>query len=143
MPRHWSICFLVSPCYLQDVMPCQWSFSHLPRVLRNWESVFYPLAFFTFHSFLLVSRLPLRAGSLTSKIAGLKANLRNIAPARLFVWITTTMVVGSLSGLRLAAWWRIDLLRDSNPYHDRWDCQKRHVLSVRPQSHTVQLKLKF
>ena len=24
MPRHWSICFLVSPCYLQRTMPCQW-----------------------------------------------------------------------------------------------------------------------
>ena len=27
MPRHWSLCFLLSPCYLQDTMPCQWSSS--------------------------------------------------------------------------------------------------------------------
>ena len=25
MPRHWSLCFLVSPCYSQSAMPCQWS----------------------------------------------------------------------------------------------------------------------
>ena len=25
MPGHWLRCFLVSPCYLQDTMPCQWS----------------------------------------------------------------------------------------------------------------------
>ena len=71
MPRHWSLCFLVSPCYLQDAMPCQWSSSDLPRVLRIWESVFYSQAFFTLHSFLLVLRF-----------------LRNIAPARLFAWFT-------------------------------------------------------
>ena len=58
MSRHWSLCFLVSPCYLQDAMPCQWSSSDLPRVLRIWESVFYCQAFSTLHSFLLVLRLP-------------------------------------------------------------------------------------
>ena len=58
MPRHWPLCFLLSPCYLQDTMQCQWSSSDLPRVLRIWESVFYSRAFFTLHSFLLVSRHP-------------------------------------------------------------------------------------
>ena len=58
MPRHWSLCFLLSPCYLQDTMPCQWSSSDLPRVLRVWESDFYSQAFFTLHSFLLVLRPP-------------------------------------------------------------------------------------
>ena len=29
-----SLSFLVSPCYLQNVMSCQWSSSDLPRVLR-------------------------------------------------------------------------------------------------------------
>ena len=43
MPRHWSLCFLVSPCYSQGAMPFQWSSRDLPRVLRIWESVFYPL----------------------------------------------------------------------------------------------------
>ena len=57
MTHHWSLCFLVSPCYLQDAMPCQWSSSDLPRVLRIWESVFYSQAFFTLHFFLLVLRL--------------------------------------------------------------------------------------
>ena len=54
----WSLCFLVSPCYLQDAMPCQRSSSDLPWVLWIWESTFYSQAFFTLHSFLLFSRLP-------------------------------------------------------------------------------------
>ena len=57
MPCHWSLCFLVSPCYLQDAMPCLWSSSDLPRVLRIWESIFYCQAFLSLHSFLLVLRL--------------------------------------------------------------------------------------
>ena len=44
-PCHWSLCFLVSPCYLQDAMPCQWSSSDLLQVLRIWEGVFYSQAF--------------------------------------------------------------------------------------------------
>ena len=58
MPHHWSLCFLLSPCYLQDVMPCQWSSSDLPQVLQLWDRVFYSQAFFTLHSSLLVLRLP-------------------------------------------------------------------------------------
>ena len=58
MPLLWSLCFLLSPCYLQDAMPCQWSFSDLPPVLQIWDSVFNSQAFFTLHSFLLVLRLP-------------------------------------------------------------------------------------
>ena len=58
MPRHWSLCFLLSPCYLQDAMPCEWSSSDLPRVLRIWESIFYSQVFFTLQSFLLALRLP-------------------------------------------------------------------------------------
>ena len=56
--RHCLLCFLVSRCYLQDVMPCQWSSNDLPRVLRIWYSVFISQAFFTVHFFLLFSRLP-------------------------------------------------------------------------------------
>ena len=48
----------LSPCYLQGTMPCQWSPSDLPRVVRIWEGVFYSQALFTLHSFLLVSRSP-------------------------------------------------------------------------------------
>ena len=58
MPRHWSLCFLVSQCYLHDAMPCRGASSHLPRVLRIWKSVFYSQAFFTLHYFLLFPRLP-------------------------------------------------------------------------------------
>ena len=58
MPCHCSLCFLVSPRYLQDAMLCQWSSSDLFCVLWIWESIFYSQAFFTLHSFLLFSRLP-------------------------------------------------------------------------------------
>ena len=58
MPRHWPLCFLVSPSYLQDTVPCQWSCSDLPQVLQIWERVFYSQVFFNLHSFLLVLRLP-------------------------------------------------------------------------------------
>ena len=86
MPRHWWLCFLVSPWYLQDAMSCQWSSSNLPRVLWIWESVFHSQAGF-------------RADSSTSKLAGLHADHRNIVPG-LFVWITAihnkNMPVGSI-----------------------------------------------
>ena len=58
IPRHWSLCFLVSPCYLQDAILSQWSSSDLLRVLRIWERVFYSQAFYTLYPFLLVLRLP-------------------------------------------------------------------------------------
>ena len=57
MPRHWSLCFLVSPCYLQDIMPCQWSSSG--RDCYGFErAFFYFSGAFSLHSFLLVLRLP-------------------------------------------------------------------------------------
>ena len=81
--------FLLSPFYLHDTMPCQWSTSDLPRVLRIWESVFYSQAFFTLHHFLLVLR-PLWGRQFNLNISGASFwYFRNIAPARLFVWITT------------------------------------------------------
>ena len=84
MPCHWSLCFLLSPCYLQDTMPSQGSSSDLPRVLRIWESIFYSQAFFTLHSFLLVSRPP------WGRQFNLKVSKAScMAPARLFVGIKT------------------------------------------------------
>ena len=56
--RHCLLCFLVSRCYLQDAMPCQWSSNDLPRLLRIWYSVFISQVTFTVHFFLLFSRLP-------------------------------------------------------------------------------------
>ena len=86
MSRHRSLCFLLSPCYLQDTMPCQWSSSDLPQVLRILKQR------------LLLSDL----FYLTLLPAGFKAqpqfNLKvsrtshwssKHSPARLFVWITT------------------------------------------------------
>ena len=55
---YWSLCFLMSPCYLQDAMPCSWSCSDLPQVLWIWESIIYSQEIFTLHHFLLFSRLP-------------------------------------------------------------------------------------
>ena len=75
-------------CYLRDDMQRQWSTGDLPRVLRIWESVFYSRTFFTLHYFLLSRDFP-GAGSSSSKLAGFYADLRNIAPAWLFAWITS------------------------------------------------------
>ena len=78
------------PCYLQDTMPCQRSSSNfLPRLLRIWESVFYSQAFFTLHSFVLVLK---RTWDRQFNLNISRAScwyFRNIAPVRLFVWITT------------------------------------------------------
>ena len=85
-----NLCFLLSPCYLQDPMPCQWSVSDfLSWVLRIWESVFYSQAFFTLHSFLLVSRPPWDRQFNTNISRVSFWYFRNIAPAQLFFWITT------------------------------------------------------
>ena len=74
-------------CHLREAMPHHWSpaTSHptlLPRVLRIWGSVFYltliPAVFKAF----------LGAGSSISRLAGLHADLGNIALARQFAWIT-------------------------------------------------------
>ena len=43
MPCHWSFLFLLSPCYLQNAIPCQWSSRDLPRVLRIWERASFTL----------------------------------------------------------------------------------------------------
>ena len=99
MPRHCSLCLLLPPCYLQDAMPCHWSSSDLPQVLRIWESGFDSKAFF-YLALPVGFKLSLGAISSTSKLAGLHAGLWYIAPARLFVWITTIhkrgMVVSSI-----------------------------------------------
>ena len=50
--------FLLSPCFLQNAMPCHWLSSDLPHVLQIWESSFYSQAFFSLYAFLLVLRLP-------------------------------------------------------------------------------------
>ena len=79
-----TLLFLLSPCYLQDTMPSQWSSNDvLPRVLRIW------VRFFILHSFLLVLR-PLWDWQFSLNI--IRAScwyFRNIYPIRLFVWIAT------------------------------------------------------
>ena len=52
------------------------------------RTFFYSQTYFTLHPFLLSQSLP-EAGSSTSKLAELHADLRNIAPVRLCAWITT------------------------------------------------------
>ena len=73
----------LSPCYLQDTMPSQWSSSDiLPRVLRIGESVLYSQAFF-----LLVLR-PTWDRQFNLNISRTSCwYFQNIASARLFVWI--------------------------------------------------------
>ena len=88
---------LVSPCYLQDAMPCQWPSSEL-QVLQMWESVFYSQVFFYLKLLPAGFKASLGAGSSTSRLAGLHADLWNIALAWLFVWITTIHKIVMLLG---------------------------------------------
>ena len=58
------------------------------RECYRFERAFFPLRrFFTLHSFLPFQGFP-GAGSSTSKLPGVHTDLQNIAPARLFAWIT-------------------------------------------------------
>ena len=103
--RHWSPCFSVLPkllvwhyttqrsghqvqhqCYLRGSMPRQWSPGDLPGVLRIWESIFDSQAFFTVQSFLFFFQGFPGTTNSTAKLAGFHTDLRNIAPAQLFVW---------------------------------------------------------
>ena len=65
----------------------QWSPGDFTRVLRISESVFYSQAFFTLHSSCFLKGFPGDNIS-TSKSIRLHDDSQNIAPARLFVWIT-------------------------------------------------------
>ena len=117
----------------------------------NRECYGFERAFFTLKRFLPYTPscwfpdLP-RAGCSTSKLAGLHADLRNIAPAQLFVWITTIHKTVILAGLFKAYGWSAD--EESAPlgswtlFTTSWACQKPHALFVRPQSHTVYNKLR-
>ena len=123
MLRHWSLCFSVLPmllvwhyttqrsghqvqhhCYLKGAMSRQWSPGDLPWVLRIWGSVFDSQAFFTMQSFLFFffQGFP-GAGSSTAKLAGFHTNLRNIAPAQLFVWGTAIHKIDSCHTFYLRA----------------------------------------
>lgn len=53
MPVLIRCCFFIHQCYRRDTIPRLWSPGDLPRVLRIWESTFYPQGFFNLHSFLL------------------------------------------------------------------------------------------
>ena len=92
-----TLFFLVSPCYWQDAMPCQWSSTASATDLREHfllSGVFYltllPAGF----------KASLGAGSSTAKLAGLHADLWNIAPAQLLLQMTAihkgAIVVGSI-----------------------------------------------
>ena len=85
--------FLLSPCYVEDTMPHQWSFSDLPWALRIWESVFYSPAFFTLPSFPTFGTTCFYQGfpgsrNSSLKVAGPPINVQNTDSPLLFVWIT-------------------------------------------------------
>ena len=145
MPCHWSLCFLVSPCYLQNAMPCQWSSSDLPRMLQIWESVFYSQTFFYLTLLSAEFKDSLAAAGSALKLAGLHADLRSITPARLFVWITTIHKRGIVAGLRITAGQLMKNLplTEFELFHNKWACQKTHALSFRSLSHAVRVKLRL
>ena len=83
------ILFFIIAMLLTGHHAMQWSSSGLPWVLRICENVFYSQAFFTLHSFLLVSRPP---WGQTFNIEASRVSclyFQNIGPARLFLWIIT------------------------------------------------------
>ena len=140
------IYFLVSPCYLQDAMPCQCSSSNLPRVLQIWKGIFTLRCFLPYTPSCWFQGFP-GAGSSTTKLAGLHADLRN-SPG-LAISLNHSNPQRGYGGwfyLRLAVGW----LRNEesacyviSTYCDTWACQKAHALFVRPQNHTVRDKLKL
>ena len=83
------ILFFIIAMLLTGHHAMQWSSSGLPWVLRICENVFYSQAFFTLHSFLLVSRPPCGRQFNLKVSRVLSWYFQNIAPAWLFVWITT------------------------------------------------------
>ena len=77
---------------------------------------------FYLHSFLLFHGFA-GAGSLTSKLARFYADLRNIAPARLFVWITAIhncFICGSFYLRSIDLIWNISFLPDLNSLRNSW-----------------------
>ena len=129
MSLHWSLCFLVSPCYWQDAMPYQCSSSNLPRVLRIWKSVF-----FTLNSFLLVLRL-LWEPAVQASCWSFK---HSPGPTIRLNHNSSQKRYGGRFFLRVAAGQLMKNLplAGFEPYN-RWTCQKPPVLSVRRQSHAV------
>ena len=77
--------FLLSPCYLQDTMPCQWSSSDFTLRATDLRERFLLSGIFYLTLLPAGFKASLGAGSSTSKLAGLHADLRNIVPAQLFV----------------------------------------------------------
>ena len=120
MPCHWSLCFLLSPCYLQDTMPSQGSSSDLPRVLRIWESIFYSQAFFTLHSFLLVSRPPW-GRQFNLKVSRVSCWFSKHSPKRISKRV---IVVGLFKAYGWLITWIICSSQDLNPFHNKLSMPK-------------------
>ena len=82
-----TLFFWLSPsqCYLEDAMPCQWSSSSFWWSTASATDLRERLLSGVFYLTLLPASMKasLGAGSSTLMLAGLHADLRNIAPARL------------------------------------------------------------
>ena len=121
--------------------PCHAS-GHLVTASATDLRLFFTLRRFFYFTLLPASfKVSLRACSPTTKLTGFHADLRNIAPARLFAWITAIhkrlIMVDFIYRSWLAGWGRICLLRDFNSFCNRFVCKTAHVLSAWPQSSTV------
>ena len=140
MSRHRSLCFLLSPFYLQDTMPCQWSSSHLPQVLRIWDSVFYLQAFLTLHSFLLIWRPPWdRQFNLKVSRVLCWSSKHSPGPAICLNHnypLSTKRV--TVVGLIKAYGWLITwIICSLNPFHDKLSMSKALCFICLATSHTV------
>ena len=116
-----------SPCYLEDVCRASGHLVHLVIYCEcyGFERVFFTLRLIYFTLLPASIKASLEAVISTSMLTGLYADLRNIAPARLFVWITAIhkrfVIAGSTSGLGVVINF-VRFLQDSNSLHYKWEC---------------------
>ena len=148
MPRHWSLFYGITMLLTgRHAMPVviQWSTASATDLRERFllSGVFFYLTLLP-ASF----KASLGAGSSTSRLAGLHIDLRNIAPARVFVWITT--IHKRVILYRLYLWFTAGQLCEESAPHGistlfttSWACWKSHALSAWPQSYTVNEKLRM
>ena len=126
MPEVSLFIFLLSPCYLQDMMPCHWSSSDFYRECYGFERALLLSGAFYLTPFLLVSR-PSWDRQFNLNISRDSCwYFRNIGPARLFVWITTIQE-RVYSATFIQALWSVDCVNNLLTGFELFSRQVKHV----------------
>ena len=138
LPRHWSLCFFYhvtyrTPCHASDHLVI---FTASATYLRE-RFLLSGIFLYFLHSFLLVSRPPW-GRQFNLKVSRVSCwYVRNIALARLFVWITTIRK-GVMVGRSIQALWLADHVK--NLLLKRFELSSRQakrvkILTFYPLSH--------